>query len=68
MLSENKSLNELLSKISSGFPYKETILEAKKTYKLNLNLEALTVELVIGLLNKYGNKNIIVEESLEQDS
>ena len=30
---------------------------------MNLNLEALTVELVIGLLNKYGNKNIIVEES-----
>ena len=30
---------------------------------MNLNLEALTVELVIGLLNKYGNKNNMVEES-----
>jgi hypothetical protein len=62
MLAENKTLNDLLMKISQGFPYKETILEAKKTYKLNLNLEALTVELVIALLNKYGNKNVIVEE------
>jgi|688.fasta_scaffold1484403_1 hypothetical protein len=62
MLTENKTLNDLLMKISQGFPYKETILEAKKTYKLNLNLEALTVELVIALLNKYGNKNVIVEE------
>lgn len=62
MLTENKTLSDLLMKISQGFPYKETILEAKKTYKLNLNLEALTVELVIALLNKYGNKNVIVEE------
>lgn len=67
MLSENKSLNDLLLRISSGFPYKETILEAKKAYKLNLNLEALTVDLIIGLLNKYGNKNISVEESSEQE-
>lgn len=68
MLAENKPLNDLLMKISEGFPYKETIIEAKKAYKFNLNLEALTVEVVIALLNKYGNKNVIMEEPLDQDS